>query len=389
MGNLKIDKYLVFALFFALLNVGAIFFIFGFQQYSDSQDYFQTIHWLRGESPYVDAERALRPLGPILAAPFEFFGEGAGLIVQNLLFYLASAFLIFRIVELLFRNKKQAVLAVMLWVTATPMLEYGLSYLTDTGAWFFYLLSIFLTLLYFYARKYSFARNAKPTAYPKLAQEHSLALPGESIFICVALISSMGVLMKENGSLGIVFFGMMLLLSREFSWTEKILKIIKVGLIFLAPLILFQLAAYKFFQYTSLDWYLDNSSGAPGESILLVGLRYLGQLFRILGIIWPLVLWGLFLEWREKNWDRLKIYLALLPPSFSFLLWTVGGGGRTVFIFAPLGIILASYALKKRGPLFLSALFFTIAVLNYWFVSVNQQMPFTDLLYTLLFSKGQ
>lgn len=364
MLNRKIDKYLALAMLFALLNMGAIFFVFGFQQYSDSEDYFQAIHWLRGESAHVELSRILRPLGPALAAPFEFLGEGAGLVVQNILFYLLSAFLIFKIVELIFQNRRQGTIAVMLWVTATPIIDSGLAYLTDMGAWFFYLLSIFLILLYFFRERVS--------------------LSGE-ILLIAGFFSGAGVLMKENGGLGILFFGMMVLLTREFDWRAKATKLLKFDLAFLLPIILLQIVVYKYFHYTSLDWYLSNTAGAEGESIFLITVRYLAQLFRILGFVWPFILWGLWLEWREKNWQRLKIYLALLPASFSFLLWTVGGGGRAAFIFAPLGILLASYALKKRGAFFLSALLSLILVINYLFVWFNQQIPFVDALYNVIF----
>lgn len=106
MERLKIDKYLGFALFFALLNMGAIFFIFGFQTYSDSQEYFKAIDWFQGEDVEAQLSRILRPLGPMLAVPFDFLARGAGLIVQNIFFYLFSTILIFKITDLIFQNKK-------------------------------------------------------------------------------------------------------------------------------------------------------------------------------------------------------------------------------------------------------------------------------------------
>ena len=70
------SKYLVLALVFALLNMGAIFFIFGAKEYGDSQDYIEVINFFRGEPSEITPWRMLRPLGPLMAAPFEFFGEG-------------------------------------------------------------------------------------------------------------------------------------------------------------------------------------------------------------------------------------------------------------------------------------------------------------------------
>src|SRR3989338_2476533 len=93
--KLKINKFLIFALIFALLNMGAIFFVFGAQKYSDSLQNIDLIHWFLGEDGNIVPGRVLRPLGPMLAVPFEFLGDGAGLIVQNIIFYLLFAILIF------------------------------------------------------------------------------------------------------------------------------------------------------------------------------------------------------------------------------------------------------------------------------------------------------
>lgn len=361
--RLKTHKFLVFALIFAFLNMGAIFSIFGFQEYSDTAGYVKVIHWFRGGDAEVAPERILRPLGSLIAIPFEFFGRGAGLIVQNMVFYFLCAFLIFKIADLVYHNKKQALLASIFFVTATSVLEVGLAYLTDMGAWFFYLLSIFLTLLYF-----------------KNKDEKLIALNG--------FLSGLGFLMKENGGLGILFFGLMILLAKEFNVKEKIFKMARFAAFFIIPFAALQIFMYRYFQFTSFDWFLGQmNEGYNEEGPLLTFLRYLGQFFRTMGILWIFLLVGAFRELREKNWERIKIFLALLPSSFSFLLWPTGGGGRVVFIFAPLGILLATYGCKKIRPFILVLIVIAILILNYWFVSVNQEIPFVNLIYTSLFSR--
>jgi len=363
MTKLKIDKYLAFALIFALLNMGAIFAIFGAQKYSDSSGYINVIHWFQGKNVKVTPERALRPLGSLIALPFEFLGEGVGLVVQNVIFYLLATFLIFKITELIYHNKKQAFFASLFFVTATPVIESGLAYLTDTGAWFFYLLSLFLTLIYLKKRK-------------------------EWLITINGFLSGLGVLMKENGGLGVLFFGLMILLSKEFNAKEKVFKIIHFGIFFIIPIAFLQLFMYQHFQFTSLDWYSGQMSGGyTEEGAWLTALRYVGQLFRILGLLWIFFFIGLWRELREKNWERIKIFLALVPSSFSFLLWPTGGSGRAVFIFAPLGIILATYGCKKIGALPMALLLLTILVLNYYFCWLNPTIPFTEIIYTSIFSR--
>lgn len=358
------NKYFIAALVFAVLNLAALIYFFGFRTYGDSVSYIDAIHWFQGkEVSVVDPWVVLKPFGILLALPFEFLGEGAGLVVQNIIFYLFSAYLVFKIIDLVFNNKKQALIASLFFATITQVLEVGLAYLTDMGAWFFYLLSLFLTLLYF--------RNKN-----------------EKLVIFNGFISGLGVLMKENGGLGAVFFGLIILLSKDFIFREKIYKIVKFAVFFLIPIIVWQAFMYKTFKLTSLDWYLFQLGGfSHGESTPVVIIKYFGQLFRTLGIIWIFFFIGLWQELKEKNWQRLKIYLALLPGSISFFLWPISAGGRSVFVFAPLGILLAVCGAKKIKPIFLAVILIVIIVLNYWFASVNQQIPFIDLIYTSIFSR--
>ncbi|MBI2450076.1 MAG: glycosyltransferase family 39 protein [Candidatus Nealsonbacteria bacterium] len=359
---MKTRKFLILAIIFALLNMGAVFGIFGPQKYGDTGENIALINWLQGEGGQAEMARILRPLGPFLALPFEFLGEGAGLVVQNIFFYLLCAFLVFKIVEIIYHDKKQAFFASLFFVTATPVIESGLAYLTDTGAWFFYLFSIFLTLLYFKRRE-------------------------DWLITVNALISGLAVLIKENGGLGILFFGLMIFLSKEFSAKEKIKKLIYFGTLFLIPTIVIQVFVYHYFNYTSLDWYLRNPPGSRGESIFLSLLRYFGQLFRILGILWIFIFMGITKEWRERNWERIKIYLALLPASFSFFVWSTTGSARAVFIFAPLGILLASHGFKKIKPWAMVLVISAVIVLNYFFVSVNQKILFVDIIYNFLLNR--
>ena len=360
--KLNQNKYLSFLFFLALLNMVAIFLFFGFQMRGDSDDYIPTIQWFSGaEVARPPLYRLLRPLGPILAVPFEFLGEGAGLIVQNILFYFFSVYLIFKITEFIFHNEKQALLASIFFITALPFLESGLSYLTDMGAWFFYLLSLYLTLFYF--------RNKN-----------------EKLIIINGFLSGLGVLMKENGGLGVLFFGMMILISKEFNIREKFLKILRFGIFFLIPILILQIIMYGFFDYTYWDWYLSNTSfylDTEGGKFSLV-LAHLSGLYRALGIIgWPLALLGLWREYKERSIERMKTYLALLPPSLFFLIWP-SSSARVVFTFAPLGILFISKGLlylknifgKDKGKLIGMTLILISIALSYYSHMRGDYFPF-------------
>lgn len=362
-------KYLILALFFASLNIGTIFLIFGFQRYGDTPEYLQTIRLLGGEDSGVILRRIITPLGPFLALPFEFLGEGAGLVVQNIIFYLLSAFLIFRITELIYHQKKQALLASLLFSSSVPLLTTGLAYLIDMGGWFFYLLSIFLTLLYLKNKEGKF-----------------ITLNG--------LLSGLGTLMKESGVLGMPFFGLAILLSGDLKFKEKISKLLHFAVFFLIPFLAFQAFMFKYFHFTFLNVYLNGRVGqaAGEEGLILSSMRYLGQFFIVLGTLWPFVLIGALREVREKNQARLKIFLALLPSSLSFLFWSTGAGMRTVAFFLPLGILLATYGLdsfsqifgKRQKILVISLILFLTLVLNYYFVWINPHIQFVDRLVEFL-----
>ena len=362
--KIKQNKWLAGIFVFAIANLAAIFSIFGFRKYGDTQGYITAICWFRDAGCQIDPLRFLRPMGPMLATRFEFLGAGAGLIVQNIIFYFLLAFLLFKITDLIFNNKKYAFLASLFFIASTPFIDTGLAYLTDTGSWFFYCFSIYLTLLYFQSR-----------------QERLVAMNG--------FLSGLGVLLKENAGLGAPFFGLMILLDKDISFKNKIIKIAVFGAIFLAIVIGWQLVSFKLFHYTFFDVFFGPAKpAAVGESVLVVALRYSGQLLRTMGLLWPLIFLGIFQVWRKKDWGRAKIFLALLPASFSFLAWSPDAGARTTFLFAPLGILLSVSGLSfleekiSKRSFALMVLFLAAAVVlaNYIFCWFNPRVSFVDII---------
>ncbi len=362
---LEKNRFLIYAIIFAFFNALAISFIFGFKHYGDTVVFLDDIKWFQGklDVSYLEPYHALRPLGSFLALPFEFLGPGAGLVIQNFIFYFLAVFFIFKIVEIVVGDSRKAFLGSVFFAAATPVLDVGLAYLTDMGAWFFYIFSLFLTLLFFKKRN-------------------------NKLIFLNGFISGIGFLLKENAALGISFFVCMILLSSEFNLKEKFKKMCEFVFPFLIPVIILQIAVYNIFNSTSYDWIMSRAVSKTGESFVLTSLRYLGQLFRILGVIWPFILLGLWKESKEKNIFRMKVFLALIPSSFSFLLWTTSAGARTVFIFAPLGILLAvqgieflesklNEKLKKPAVVLVVCLF---VVSNYCFSLVNPNVAFVDML---------
>jgi len=368
----KPNKYLIFALSLAIVNLIVIFLIFGIFKNTESRSLIETAHWISGmeyDPIAMCGGAALRPLAPALSLPFEALGEGTGLVIQSIIFYLLCVYFVFKITELIYKDGKQALFASILYAFAIPALKYSLAFhTTNVGSWFFCIFSIYLTLLYFKKQN-------------------------EKLIIFNGLISGIGVLMKESGGLGILFFAAMILLSKEFGFKEKVLKIIKFASIFLIPIIFWEVLVSILapsFQVTSHSKLLSHTityeiKGGPTESfrVLLYGLSLLTT-FGLLG--WLLVFWGALKEWKNKNKERIKILLALIPFSFIFLVWPCPDP-RHVFIVGTLGALLGSYGLinlkkifknKTIGLVLVIIIISLYVIFNYYSYYINDSLPFID-----------
>ena len=366
--ELKSNKYFYFVIFFALLSMAAIFLIFGFQKHEDTTTYISIIHWFSDPSLSSFPTRIiefllgiLRPISPLLAVPFQFLGDGAGLIVQNSIFYLLIAILIFKITDLIFQNKKQAFYASIFFMAAPPILETGLSYMTDTGSLFFYVLSLYLTLLYFKSGK-------------------------ESLIPINGFLSGFGILMKETGGIGIIFFIIMILLSKRFIIREKILKITRFTTFFLLPVLVWNAILFYSFRYSHFHHYLFMKTRYLDVKGFQIYIDHFVSLFGSIEIIgWILAVFGVYWLWRRRDLEKLKIFFAMLPTSLSFILWPANDF-RLGLVFVPLGVILAStglvlleekFRIKKKFLVILIILSYVI--INYYFYSIRDFIPFIDL----------
>jgi len=295
---IKKNKYLILSLLFSFFNLLTLWFLFGWQTDVDTGSYLEAMtYFIKGDTQKLNdiPHRALRPLGIILALPFtRFFSTLTSLIIENVIFYFAAAFLIFKIAKEILKKDEQAFYSVVLYLSAYPMLRFGPVALTDMGAWFFYLLSIYLTLLF-------------------------LREPRDYLVYLNGLLSGLGVLIKENGGMGILFFVVLLLISRRFQLKEIINYGLKFLLVFVFPILVNQLIIYYYFNYTYFNWYLKNTKTYLKQSYTLFNLAK--NFFIVFGIGWIFVFLGIWNIWQEKNEENNRIFLALLIPSLSFFLW--------------------------------------------------------------------
>ena len=125
----------------ALLNASLITALFGRLFYNpDTRCYVSGARLLFG-LPKGEAcdYRILKPLALLFPGMLEkATGIEAqyGFFMQNLVFYFLSSFLVFELIRLVFKNELEAFWGSLLFITAPPVLFYGLAYITDMPGWF-------------------------------------------------------------------------------------------------------------------------------------------------------------------------------------------------------------------------------------------------------------
>jgi len=349
MRRLSKNKYLLFSLIFGGVNALAIFLIFGLQVDSDTPGYITTLwHFLGRETGELLPYRILRPLGIIFALPFTSIFSGLGaLIFENVLFYLGSLYLIFKISQKILKKEKLGFYSVIFFTTAYPLLRFGLAGMVDMGAWFFYLLSVYLTLLF-------------------------LEEPKNYLVYLNGLVCGMGVLVKENGGVGILFFLAILLVSGKFRKKEIVDYALKFLPLFLVPILINQLITYHYFHYTYFHWYLQNAKSYLKQSYTFFNLAK--NFFVTFGLNWIFVLIGIWRIYNERDKETIKIFLSLAIPSFSFFLWP-SITARLIYIAGPFLALLAARGLdsKKYRFYFLFLLLPLAIFLNFILVELSYE----------------
>lgn len=325
--DLKIPfKYSFIIAFFSLANILAIIFLmpqFTASFNSDSESYIQTARYFLGTGQAAP-QRLLKPLMPFFIAIGSYlFGLKSSFLFLNSLFYFFIGFLIFKIVKLLFQDNRQALIASILFLSAYPMLEYGITYMTDVAGWFFAALSVYLTLVFL-----------KKPAYKWVALN--------------ALVSLAGFLTKEYIMLGILFFFICIFFIYKDSFVNKIKYFLVYCLLFLVPFFAWQAFVYFKFHYSYYDWYLFGLNAAKASDLKSQAIRVIGKsLFAVFLLGWPLVFVGLAKIKRMASESR-SIIIALTLPSLSFFLWG-GVSSRLYYIIGILLSILASWGIINIG----------------------------------------
>jgi len=314
---IKGKKSYLFIFLLALLNLMAIYLVFGWQSDRDTVSYVKAINYIMGDGEIGNALfRLIKPVGLWLAAIFQpLTGAENALIVENILFYFGSAFVIFKLAKQVFGDNKKSHLAVVFFLTAYPVLRWGLAALTDMGGWFFYLLSLYIAVLFFTKRRVGY-----------------IYLSG--------LVSGLGLLLKETGGVAALFFVSMLLLE-NLNWKERFAITLRYSMAFLAVVLPISFFIFFKFGYSFYHWFVFNQEIQFHYSFLQSALYAVENVFSIMFLAWFFVIRGVYLEFKERENPRRNFYLALILPSLSFLIWPFRLV-RMMFIAGPLLCLLAA-----------------------------------------------
>ena len=319
-NRLRENIYLIASLIFSLFQLILIIMLYGVRLAPDSPSYIETVNYFLGKSS-VKPHRLLTPLGPLIAIVFQpLVGEINAFGIENSIFFVSSSILIYLFCKKLYDDKEVAFFTSVFFSSSISVITWGIAVLTDMGVWFFYILSIFLTLRFFEEEKIE-------------------------ILLTNGVICGLGFLMKENVVAGVFFFILMMAFSKR-ELIQKTKTIILFCAMFLLPIVAVQVITFQLFQYTYLDWYIYNI-GLYSETYFTF-LRFLIGLILAFTLMLPFFLFGIYREIKENDQSpipRLYKYLFLtLSSAVPIFAWALLIE-RFIFLLFPTIIPISAYGL--------------------------------------------
>lgn len=301
----------------AFAAVGKLTYI-GTTPNSDYESYLATAQHFSDIPATVYPQRVLKPLAPLgVAAVAPFIGFSAAFLFEVVLFYFAFALALYWLAYLYFKNRRLAFFAALLGALSYPLLRYGLDLYTETGALFFYVLSLALTLIY-------------------------IQTPSRRILCINALVIGIGLIWKEYSVVAGLVFGLTLLFENA-TVRAKVQNLFLLGLISLTPTALVQLWVFLAYHYTYFNWYL--AGGASGFKTEFTLHNFAKSFAALLGLGWLLVPVGA-VYFFELSPSQKRFLQVAIPASLIALVWGYVSS-RLFYVMAPAFILLAVYGLSR------------------------------------------
>jgi hypothetical protein len=341
----------------ATLNIiVAMFYVApDFRMPDDTVTYVDAISYLKGEamSGGIPYSRLLTtPLMLFSTQAVDFFSDNIylSLAVINLIFYALAVPVFYETVMEIYGDSKTAFFASALLFSNYYIMNIGNAFLADMAGRFFLLLTNFFAVKYFIGRE-------------------------EKYFYLAILSSAVGVLFKEFGALGFISLVCLVALLR-IDLKTKIKKIISALILFSVIPALYHLWFYFHFHYSYFDWYSYAAtmySPAQHAYGIAVFIKVMGWLF-LAG--WPIFLWGLWKEYKDRDREKEIILTGLLPASLAFFAWPMFMQ-RTAFVLVPWLSMVAGRGLSKiRSEYLALAFLFMYMFVNY---NIERLLPVINL----------
>lgn len=312
-----------------------IFFSFSIlkpQIAGDGIDYVESMDFLSTgyRSPDFSPNRLLTTFGglqTIIGLSKVFHSVVFSWIFLNAVLYFFFNFLFYKIVLSIHKDEKVALLATLFLAGNYAIIVFGLNFLMDMGGWFFYMVSIYLTLRY-------------------------LETGARKNIIFSAFSVGVGLLFKEYAVLGVVPIAIVLIYENFYvgSFVLSLKNILKnslyPALLALFPISLVYLFVYMQFDYTYLDWLQTNNERYDTFNKFSEYTKVYGSLLNILGVLFILGSYHLFSQWKGID-KKMKIYILGLVLSVTPLFVWPGITQRVLFMSVPAIVVISSYSIKR------------------------------------------
>jgi len=304
----------------------------------DYEGYLETAQLFRGvPGASVLPGRILKPLNPLVVAVEEnMMTPETAFLAQVIVFYFLFLIVCYAFGRAFGLSKKESMLLTLMLGASYPILKYGIDLYTETGALFFYISSLILTLWY-------------------------LRAPSMRIVLANAAIVTVGFLWKEYSAVSAIIFGFAILFHPELSWRARIKDLATFAGIFIAINLLWQAYIYFTYHYTYLSWY--TTAGASGFKSQFTVKNLVKSTGAILGLAWLLVPWGI-LRFPSLAWWQKRFLAIAIPASLIAFLWG-NVSSRLFFVMAPVFALFALLTLQRiQSPYVRYSVFALILVGN-------------------------
>lgn len=311
---------------FSVANLFLFWWLFGFHPNNDTDSYIISIEYFRGQNTQLFPNRYLNPFYSLVGATIlRWLSPPMVLIVLNIIFYFGLTVLTYDLFRRVFSSRAVGIAATSVLITGYPLLRYGLTQVQDIGGYFWFVLTLYAGWRW---------HEEDKTKWLLLG---SAAISG-------------GLLTKESGAMGALFFAVLIILS-SLSIPEKLKRLSIVASIASVTLLI-NIWRGHLVGYSSLQWFIDNwKVYGPGNYNFF---KWFGVNVTTYNATWLFAIAGTWLLAVKKQWlsPSVKLYfLAVFIPSLSYFAWPLFIG-RTVFISAwlitPLAALTIVWLLRRN-----------------------------------------